>query len=382
MSPTAASPDSPTIAFAGGGTGGHLTPGMAVADALRRLDPHVEVLFLGAGRPIERDLLGRVGYEYIQLPTVSSPRSLTGLLRCAAIGPIGMLAAWRLFAKRRPDVLVALGGYAAFLPAVCASWRGLPVVVLEQNAIPGKVNRWVSRWAVEVVVQWQAAAEKFPHPERVAALGNPVRREALAIDRTTACSRMGLDPNKTTVLVLGGSQGAVAVNELVFSALPRLAELAHKVQILHSAGDVGYADAEARYGAATVTVSHHRFIHDMAAAYGCADVAVCRAGATTLAELTANGIPSILIPYPYASDDHQYANAKLLSDAGAAVVRRQSELSSGQFTSLLVELLADDAKRKAMRDAALSLGLPNAAEVVADRVMRYALERRCLRGAV
>ena len=120
----------------------------------------------------------------------------------------------------------------------------------------------------------------------------------------------------------------------------------------------------------------------MAAAYGCADLAVCRAGATTLAELTANGIPSILIPYPYAAEDHQYFNAKLLSDAGAAVLRRQSELSTGQFALLLVELLTDEGQRKAMSDAALSLGLPKAAEVVAERVMRYALERRRLRGAV
>ena len=279
-------------------------------------------------------------------------------------------------------MLVALGGYAAFLPAVCASWRGVPVVVLEQNALPGKVNRFVARRAVEVAVQWKEAADHFPHPERVSALGNPIRQETLAMDRKTACDRFGLDPAKTTVFVLGGSQGAVAINKLVFSALPRLAEMAQQVQILHSVGEVGYDEAEAQYADAPVAVSYHRFIHDMAAAYGCADLAVCRAGATTLAELTANGIPSILIPYPYAAEDHQYFNAKLLSDAGAAVLRRQSELSTGQFALLLVELLTDEGQRKAMSDAALSLGLPNAAEVVAERVMRYALERRRLRGAV
>lgn len=371
-----------TIAFAGGGTGGHLTPGMAVAEALRSRHPEVDVTFLGSGRQVERELLGRAGLELVPLPSVSCPGSIVGLLRSMCIAPLGLLRAWRLLAKRRPDVLVALGGYAALLPAICASWRGIPIIVLEQNSLPGKVNRFVAKRATDVIVQWQQSVEHFPETERVSVLGNPVRKDVVGRDRVEACQQFGLDPTKLTVYVTGGSQGAVALNELVFAALPRLNEMADRVQLLHSVGDVGYEDAQARYAAAQVTVSYHRFIHDAGAAFACADLTVCRSGATTLAELTANGIPSILIPYPYAAEDHQYFNAKLLSDAGAAVVSRQSELTAESFTSLLVELLTDDQKRKAMSDAAAALGLPKAAEVVADKVMRCALERRRLRGAL
>jgi len=295
--------------------------------------------------------------------------------------PLGMVSAWRLFSRRRPDVLVALGGYASLLPALCAALRHVPIVILEQNSLPGRANKIVARWAREIVVQWAGVEEQFCCPERVSVLGNPIRREAVGWDRAAACEKFGLDPDKPTLLVLGGSQGAVAVNELVVAALPRLAEMADRVQILHSAGEVGYEQAMSAYADSRLTVSCHKFIHDMGAAYGCADLAVCRAGATSLAELTANGIPSVLIPYPYAADDHQYFNAKLLSDAGAAVTSRQDEMSSEQFTTLVVELLADEAKRQAMSQAASSLGRPDAAEMVADRVMRYALERRRLCGA-
>ena len=370
-----------TIAFAGGGTGGHLTPGMAVAEALQASHPEVDVMFLGSGRPVERGLLGQAGLELVPLPSVSSPGSIGGLLRSLCIAPWGLLRASRLLAKRQPDALVVLGGYAALLPAICASWKGIPVIVLEQNSLPGKVNRFVAKRATEVIVQWQQSVEHFAEPERVSVLGNPVRSQVVGRDRVAACEQFGLDPTKLTVYVTGGSQGAVALNDLVFAALPKLNEMAGRVQLLHSVGDVGYEDAQARYANAQVTVSYHKFIHDAGAAFACADLAVCRAGATTLAELTANRVPSILVPYPYAAEDHQYFNAKLLSDAGAAVVGRQSELTPESFTSLLVELIADDPKRKAMSDAAAALGLPKAAEVVAAKVMRRALERRRLRGA-
>jgi len=371
-----------TIAFAGGGTGGHLTPGMAVAEALQSAHPDADVLFLGSGRPVEQELLCRTGFELRSLPSVSSPGSVAGLLRSLCVAPWGLFRAWRLLAKRQPDVLVALGGYAALLPAICASWRGIPIVVLEQNSLPGKVNRFVAERATDVIVQWQQSVEHFPDPDRVAVLGNPVRREVLGRDRATSCQEFGLDPAKTTVYVTGGSQGAVALNELIFAALPQLEGMADRVQVLHSVGDVGFEEARGRYADVKATVSYHRFIHDAGAAFACADLAVCRAGATTLAELTANGIPSILIPYPYAAEDHQYFNAKLLSDAGAAVVSRQSELTPQSFASLLVELLTDDHRREAMSKAAAALGLPKAAEVVADTVMRRALERRRLRGAL
>ena len=358
-----------------------MTPGMAVAERLLELDPSVKVLFLGSGRPVERRLLGRGGYELIEVRSVSMPRSLRQLVRLPVDLPLGLWTARRVFAQRQPDALVALGGYAAVLPALWAAWRGDPIMVLEQNSIPGRANRLVSRWACEVAVQWDVATDHFRFPERVSVLGNPVRREAMAIARDEACRRSGLSADKRTLLVLGGSQGAVAVNELVFAALPRLAEMAGDVQILHSVGDMGYARAVAAYADSPVDVSFHRFVDDVGALYGCADLAVCRSGATTLAELTANGIPSVLIPYPYATDDHQYLNAKLLADAGAAVARRQEELSPESFASLLVNLLRDDAARSAMARAARSLGRPDSAEVVAQRIMRHALERRRLRGA-
>jgi len=370
-----------TIAFAGGGTGGHLTPGMAVAEQLLDMDSRVELFFLGSGRPVEKHLLGRAGYALVDLRAVSTPQSIGQWLRF----PFRLLNGWRdakrVIAQREPDALVALGGYAALLPALVAARRGIPVIVLEQNSLPGRTNRIIAPRAAEIVVQWDITVERFAQPDRVSVLGNPVRREAMAIGREEACQRFGLSPEKTTLVVLGGSQGAVAVNELVFASLPRLTEFADTIQILHSVGDVGYDQAVAAYADTPIQVSFHRFVDDVGAQFGCADLAVSRSGATTLAELTANGIPSILIPYPYATDDHQFLNAKFLSDAGAAIAHRQSDLSPETFSDIMVDLLTDDDKRSAMAQAARSLGRPDAAEVVAERIMRHALERRRLRGA-
>ena len=370
-----------TVFFLGAGTGGHLTPGIAVAEALLDRDPRTHVLFVGSGRPVEKELLGRAGLELACVPTIGSPASLRGLARACVNGPRGLFASWRLLSARQPDVVVALGGHTAFLPALCASWRGVPVIVLEQNLLPGKVSRWAAKHAVEVVVQWAPAAKHFVHPERVSALGNPIRRDVTGRDRALSCRQFDLDPAATTLFVLGGSQGAVAVNDLVYASLSRLGSLSEPVQILHAVGQIGQADAQTAYAHAPLAVRYEPFIHDMGAAYACADLVVCRSGATTLAELTANGLPSFLIPYPYAAEDHQYFNAELLADAGAAVVRRQSELRPDSFADLLVELLTNVDRRREMAAAARSLGQPSAAEVVAERVMRHGLERRRLRGS-
>jgi len=371
-----------TIALAGGGTGGHLTPGMAVAEQLIDIDSRVKLAFLGSGRPVEKHLLGAVGYELVELRAVSSPRSIGQWVRF----PLGLALGWcdakRAIRERQPDALVALGGYAALLPALVAAKRGVPVIVLEQNSIPGKTNRLIARRAVETIVQWDATVSHFDSPDRVSVLGNPVRREAMALDRAEACRRLGLSPDKRTLVVLGGSQGAVPLNELIFGALPQLAELADRVQIAHSVGDLGYDAAVTAYADSPIQVSLHRFVDDVGALNGCADVAVSRAGATTLAELTANGIPSVLVPYPHAAEDHQYLNATLLSDAGAAICRRQSDWSADALAQQLVDLLTDDVKRSAMGQAALAIGRPDAAMVVAHRVMRHALEHRSLCGAI
>ncbi len=370
-----------TIVFAGGGTGGHLTPGIAVAERVADLDPDARLVFLGTGRAIEKRLLANAGYELRVLRAASSPQSLSDWARLPARLLSGWLDARRALNDLDPDALVALGGYAALLPGLAAARRGVPLVVLEQNAIPGRTNVVLSGRAQEVVTSWESAAPHFKKPERVAALGNPVRRCAMALDRQEACRRLGLSPDRKTIVVIGGSQGAAAINRLVWEALPRLAASGEALQIVHSVGEIGYEEAAAAYADSPLPVRFEKFFDDAAAVYGCADAAVCRAGGTTLAELTANGVPSILIPYPYAAADHQFFNARLLSDAGAAVLRRQSDLSGDILSTLLLDLLTNDSKRAAMAEAARALGRPEAAQVTAERIMRLARERRRLRRA-
>jgi len=351
--------NAPVMIFAGG-TGGHIFPGLAVAAALRARD--VPVIWLGADGGMETRLVPQHG---IAIETIA----ISGL-RGKGIGPLlraplrvlsAIRAAARVLRKHRPRAVISFGGFAAGPGGIAAALAGIPLLVHEQNRAPGMTNRVLAKFARSVLTGFPDA---FPGKETV--VGNPVR--SVISDIAAPRERFGNRSGALHLLVLGGSQGARALNESVPQALRQLQGVA--IEVRHQCGEKMREDAELAYAAAGIDASVEPFIADMAAAYAWADVVVCRAGALTLAEVCAAGIASVLIPLPTAVDDHQTKNGLFLVERGAAALLKQDATLAERLATTLRELAGDPAKRLAMADAARSLAKPDAADRVADAVLQ------------
>jgi len=359
-----------TVLFAGGGTGGHLMPGLSVAEELRRLHgERVRAVFAGTQEGMERGLVEARGFEFAGLANMRFSRTLLGMPRWAFRSAGGLVAARRLVGRLSPDVVVSLGGHAALAPSLAGVLANRPLALMEQNAIPGKTNRWLSWWATEAYAPWPGIERLFARPERVRVTGNPVRAEILRRpSREEAAAAFGLDPAKRTLLVLGGSLGALAVNRAVAEALPHLEAEADRIQILHSAGRTGFEEARAACRGRRLCAVTRPFIEEMGAAYAVCDLALCRAGGTTLAELTALGVPALLVPLPSAANDHQRRNAQVLAGAGGALIFEQEDLDGRRLAAFVLNLMENPLALSRMRAASLTLGRPHAAAEIARRL--------------
>lgn len=368
------------VIFGGGGTGGHLTPGLSVAEEIRRRFHDADILFLGTGKDLEAHMVCSNGFRLERTSASQLQSGARHLPQFAANLCIGLGEALRLIGRFKPDLVVGLGGYASAAPVIAARLRGLPVLLLEQNSIPGRANRLLARWADEVDCQWKYSADYFPQPTKVAVTGNPIRQRVLTQaaasqdgegdKRDEMLKLFGLSWGKKTLLVAGGSQGARAINEAVIASLPQFERLADSLQIVHCTGLLDFDLVKAAYAISPLQAHVCSFLDDMGSAYAVADLAVCRAGATTIAELTAVGVPAILIPYPFAADNHQHWNACILADKGAAVLLPQSEGMAEKFTKLVAEMISDPVWLGEMRKASKRLGVPDAAHRVVDRIER------------
>ncbi|HEY3354760.1 MAG TPA: undecaprenyldiphospho-muramoylpentapeptide beta-N-acetylglucosaminyltransferase [Polyangia bacterium] len=348
------------VLIAGGGTGGHLFPALALAEEIVARGGAVR--FVGTAHGIEARAVPQAGHE-LALITVSGLKR-TGVLG-AARGlmklPVALWQSLRIVGAFAPDVVVGVGGYASGPVVVAGLMRGRPTAILEQNSIPGVTNRILGRLVRRAYIALEPARGHFPARKTVL-LGNPVRRAI----REAAASPAGELPR---VLVVGGSQGAHAVNEQVAAAVELLAARGVRLALTHQTGSADEAAIAARYaalGAAAGPLAARAFIDDMAGAYAGADLVVGRAGATTIAELSAIGRPAVLIPFPFAADNHQVVNARVLEQAGAARVLLQHELTPARLADTLAALLADEVALKRMATAMRGLGRPDAAARIAD----------------
>lgn len=345
------------IVIAGGGTGGHVFPALALAAVLRRRGFDVHLVGTAAGREVTA--VPAAGFPLHLLP---GARVRGGGVRRAAGGALavarGTVRAGRLLRDLRPRLVVGVGGYASVAAVVAARLSGLPVVLLEQNAIPGAANRLLGRLATRVCLGFEQAASYFP-AGRTVYTGNPLRPEVLAAPPAPPRDRPAL-------LVFGGSQGARRLNEGVLAALALLGPLARRIDIVHQTGTADRERVAEAYRALGLEARVEAFIEDMGSAYRAADLVVSRAGAMSCAELTALGVASILVPYPWAADDHQRRNAEVLVGAGAARLLLDHECDGPRLAALLRELLTDGATRAAMARRARALGRPDAAERAAD----------------
>jgi len=365
------------VVFAGGGTGGHLFPGIAVAEELRRRRPEAEVLFVGGPGRIEERVLPARGWK---LGLLSSPRGSRGLLATALRAPVIACRLWRaraaarvLLRDFRAAVVVGLGGYAALPVLLAARQMKLPAVLLEQNTRPGRTNRFLAWWCpnvAEILVTFEESRAAFARPERVRVIGNPVRRELL--EAVAPAKREG-DFDRQRLLVVGGSQGAERLNELFGAAYALLRARDRELRLVHLTGSAeSAAAARERLGAAGLSGEILPWSDRMGELYARTDLAVARAGATTLAELAVAGVPSLLVPYPFAADDHQTANAAVFRAAGAAEVVAQAELTPERLAERVTALLSDPARLREMSAAALRLARPGAARAAAESIERLA----------
>ena len=351
------------VVIAGGGTGGHLTPALALA---RELDSRkAAVTLVGGDRGPDREVYGRSGFPFriLSAPRLERARWWRNGVLPARLAS-AVQAARRLMAELDPDVVVGTGGYASAPAVLAAALAKRPILLQEQNSRPGVATRLLARWADLVCVQFEGAAPRLSRRARVEVTGSPIEPQVpLAAPFATR-----LDPLLPTVGAFGGSQGARALNDALLD-LPFEEAPAFNLVWQTGSGDharvVGARDWPAR-------IVIEPFFTPMAAVYPHLDLIVCRAGAVTLAEVTAWGIPSILVPYPHATDDHQTHNARDLEGRGAGIVLPESELSPRRLANLIAGLLADPGRRASMAAAARSAARPDAARVVADRVLALA----------
>lgn len=370
-----ASPSAPlsAIVIAGGGTGGHVYPGVAIAEEVLRRNPAARVAFIGSQRGLENKIIPPLGYA---LETITVSRLKGGGLWSKVKGlfrlPVGIFQSWRILRKVRPDVVIGVGGYASG-PALLAAWMTWrKFAIQEQNATPGLTNRWLGKIAKRVFLGFAAAQSHFK-VKKTRFTGNPIRaaiaKQLGATPRDTLAAARTRPPVSADaplrVLVFGGSQGATFLNERVPALLARLHAGGVALSVTHQTGKLEVDATTERYRALGLPAEVVPFIDTMAHAYAAADLAICRAGALTIAELTAVGLPSVLVPFPFAADNHQEANARVLEAAGAGLVATQSAYDEAALVQRLTTLARDPAALTTMSRAARSLArVDAAAEIV------------------
>jgi len=349
------------LLLTGGGTGGHLFPAVAAAQNLFARMPESQILFIGTHRKLDREHLERYGFTVKTVHSLGlKGKSLPALLKALAILPVTFCQACYQILRFKPQVVCGVGGYVTGPVVAAASMLGIPTVIHEQNSIPGMANRKLGRVASKVCVSLPDSKDYFPAGKTVLT-GNPVRSAILELS-----SSPPQPSQKTTLLILGGSQGAHAINELMVEIFCAKDNGLGELKVIHQTGTSDEEMVAQAYKRAGIDARVSAFFADMAEIYGQADIVVSRSGATTLAELAVLGKPALLIPYPYAADNHQEKNGAWYAAAGGAILLNQNDLTAGKLKSVLEPLIAYPEKRKQMSEAMKQLGIPNAAERIVD----------------
>ncbi len=353
-----------TILFAGGGTGGHLYPAIAMAEAIQKIET-VHIAFVGTKHKIEARVVPQKGFEFHTIWISGFQRKLTlGNLLFPLKVVVSLLQSFFLILKLKPKVVVGTGGYVCGPILFAASLLGVPTVVHESNSFPGATTKMLARIVSKIFISFDVTRTWLPKNADIELVGNPTREELSAVKRKDGLKYYQLDPKKKTLLVFGGSLGAASLNNAMKKHIPEFYK--NNIQLIWQTGE--------RAGELLFNVQENemvkvrRFIDKMEYAYAAADVVLCRSGATTLAELTRLGKPAILVPYPYAAAHHQELNAQMMVDAGAALMVHDKELES-ELWNAIQTLLSDDAIRKNMSLNSLHIGKPNAGKEIAEKIV-------------
>ncbi|MBS0154740.1 MAG: undecaprenyldiphospho-muramoylpentapeptide beta-N-acetylglucosaminyltransferase [Nitrospira sp.] len=348
-----------TIVVAAGGTGGHLYPAIALVREFLSRDPSTKILFVGTTRGIESRVLGHEGFELVLIaarPVMG--KGLLDVLRAVLSVPVGIWESWRLLEQRQADLVIGVGGYTSPAVLVAAALRGIPRVILEPNAYPGLANKVVGPLAQRIFLAFESASMFFER-QKVQVVGMPIRQEFLEQEQG---SQKPIKRNGRHLLVFGGSQGAKAINSAVLEGLPLLNSRVPTLTITHQTGEGDYERVREGYRASGIAATVVPFLYDMPAVLRTADVVVARAGAMTIAELTACGKPAILIPLPTAIYDHQMKNARAMEAAGGAVVLPQADLTGVTLSERVDAIVSDPQRWERMHQGSLAMRRIDAGE--------------------
>lgn len=348
--------------LAGGGTGGHVIPALAIAQELKSRY-NAEVIFIGTARGIETRMVPAAGFplKLIEVGALNRVSLATRAKTMFAL-PTAIFASWRLLAEFKPDVVIGVGGYASGPAMMAAILRGDPTLIFEPNVVPGFANRMVARFATAAAVHFEATSQFFRHST---VTGVPVRQQFFSIPPR----RMGERP---ALLLFGGSQGSRALNRVLVDSLSELYDRVPGLHVVHQTGEKEYEVVAKAYLEAGVPAEVSPFIDNMSAAFAAADLIVCRSGASTVAEITAAGKPAVFVPLPTAADNHQFKNAELLAKNNAAVLLEEKDLTPSNFVDQVAQLLNDRARLQTMSEAARKLAHPNAASSIAEIAAKIA----------
>jgi len=354
------------VIIAGGGTGGHLFPGLALAEEVRKRDEKTEVVFVGTEHGLEARVLPREGYP-LKFVRAEGLVGKSLLRKVKSIGKmfLSVIDSYRILNAVMPDIVIGVGGYASGAVVLIAHFKSIPTMIHEQNSVPGTANRILSRFVDQICVTYQESLSVFPMGKTLLT-GNPIRSKILRGEREAAQRLFSLDKELFTVFVFGGSSGASAINRTMVSALNYLGEYRTKIRFLHQTGERDYGSVREAYRKAGFNGTVAPFIYQMAEAYAASDMVISRAGATTLAEITALGKPALLIPYPYAAGRHQEFNAIKLREMGAAFVAFENEMNGEVLAKHIREMFENEPARNEMARASRGLGRPEACGRIVD----------------
>jgi UDP-N-acetylglucosamine--N-acetylmuramyl-(pentapeptide) pyrophosphoryl-undecaprenol N-acetylglucosamine transferase len=354
------------VLFAGGGTGGHLFPAIAVAEQIKELKPDTEILFVGTKSKIEGKKVPKLGYKFksIWIKGFSRKFNFENLLFPLKLF-VSVIQSLIINMKFQPKVAIGSGGYVSGPAIFGSSVIGAKIILLEQNSYPGITTRLLERYADEVHISFEDSKKYLRRKEKSILTGNPVRKNLGTENKITALEKFGLTTESKTLLVLGGSLGAASINKTVANNIVKLEQAG--IQIIWQTG-ANYFDEHKMYSSKSVKV--YEFIDDMNAAYSACDLLLARAGATTIAEILVLGVPSILVPSPNVAENHQYYNAKSLSDKNAAVLLKDDELNSG-LSDNIISIIDSEDKINELKNNALKLAKPDAAKNIAINALKY-----------
>ena len=370
--------DGKTFFFAGGGTGGHIYPTIAVAECLVKLESDVKIRFFCSSRNIDSQILSKTDFEYTQLPAKGFSVRLGGLIDfCTSFLRSYRIAKEAIAASGRP-IVISVGGFVSAPVCLAAHKRKVPVVLLNVDIVPGRANKIIARWADEIFVQFEDTAEYFAKSKAVVSVvGCPLRSGFANPEPERVIGQLGLDENKKTLLITGASSGSENINKAVCSLLEKLSIFADDWQIVHLTGVGNYEEVKRMYGGAKLAHKVLRYCDGMPDLLSACDLVIGRSGAVSVAEYAAASVPSICMPYPYHKDRHQYLNAGKLVEAGAGII--VDDLPDGKETAEwlweeLEELMKDDEKRQQMKKNCEAIANVDAASKIAEKVLERIID--------